>query len=87
MPKKFLFFVIIFNMIISNNFVLSDIIPIKKPSQTKEEVNKKLLVDVLKPLPKPLKNIEIETKKKELEKKIVQKKEKKIKFILPKKNP
>ena len=87
MPKKFLFFVIIFNMIISNNFVLSDIIPIKKPSQTKEEVNKKLLVDVLKPLPKPLKNIEIETKKKELEKKIVQKKEKKIKFILPKKKP
>ena len=87
MSKKFLFFIVIFNMIILNNFVFSDIIPIKKPLQTKEEVNKKLLIDVLKPLAKPLKNIEIETKKKEPEKKIVQKKEKKNRFILPKKKP
>ena len=87
MSKKFLFFIVMFHMIISNNFVLSDIIPIKKPSQTIEETNKKLLIDVLKPLAKPLKNIETENKKKQLEKKIVQKKEKKNLFILPKKKP
>ena len=87
MSKKFLFFIVMFHIIISNNFVLSDIIPIKKPSQTIEETNKKLLIDVLKPLEKPLKNIETENKEKELKKKIVQKKEKKNIFILPKKKP
>ncbi len=87
MSKKFLFFIVMFHMIISNNFVLSEIIPLKKPSQTMEETNKKLLIDVLKPLAKPIENIETENKKKELEKKIVQKKEKKNIFILPKKKP
>ena len=87
MIKKFLFLIVVFQLIILNNFVLSDIIPLKKPSQTKAETKKKLLIDVLKPLPKPIKNIKTETKKENTEKKVVLKEEKKRKFILPKKKP
>ena len=87
MIKKFLFLIVVFQLIILNNFALSDIIPLKKPSQTKEETKRKLLIDVLKPLPKPIKNVKTETKKENTEKKIVLKEEKKRKFILPKKKP
>ncbi|MDC3090122.1 lytic transglycosylase domain-containing protein [Candidatus Pelagibacter sp.] len=87
MIKKFLFLIVVFQLIILNNFVLSDIIPLKKPSQTKEETQKKLLIDVLKPLPKPIKITETKTKKENTEKKIVLKKEKKRELILPKKKP
>jgi len=83
MLKKFLFLIVIFNLTLSNNIALSDIIPIKKPLQTKEEKQKKLLIDVLKPLPKPIKKTEI----KKAEEKVVVKEEKKIGFILPKKKP
>ena len=37
------------------NFAISEIIPLKKPIQTKEETQKKLFIDVLKPLAKPIK--------------------------------
>ena len=87
MSKKFVFFIVMFHMIISNNFVLSDIIPIKKPSQTMEETNKKLLIDVLKPLAKPIENIETENKKKNLKKKLFKKKRKKIYLSYQRKNP
>ncbi|MDC3088130.1 lytic transglycosylase domain-containing protein, partial [Candidatus Pelagibacter sp.] len=87
MIKKFLFLIVLFQLIFLNNFLLSDIIPLKKPSQTKAETKKKLLIDVLKPLPKPIKNIKTETKKENTEKKVVLKEEKKRKFILPKKKP
>jgi len=90
MPKKFLFLFVVFQLIILNNFALSDIIPLKKPSQTKEETKKKLLLDVLKPLPKPIKITKSETKEKKekiIEKKIVRKDDIKNKFILPKKKP
>jgi len=83
MLKKFFFFIVWFHLISANNFALSEIIPIKKPSQTKEETQKKLLIDVLKPLPKPIKII----KTKKIEEKVVVKKDKKIGLILPKKKP
>ena len=83
MTKKILFFIILFNTIGFNNIALSELIPLKKPLQTKEETNKKLLIDTLKPLPKP---IEI-SKKKVLEKKVEVKKERKYGHILPKKKP
>ena len=83
MTKKILFFIILFNIIGFNNIALSELIPLKKPLQTKEETNKKLLTDTLKPLPKP---IEI-SKKKVLEKKVEVKKERKYGHILPKKKP
>jgi soluble lytic murein transglycosylase len=65
------------------NFAISEIIPLKKPIQTKEETQKKLFIDVLKPLAKPIKK----SKKKIVEEKIIVKKEKKAGLILPKKKP
>ena len=66
MSKKFLFFVILFNLVNLNNLANSEIIPIKKPVQTKEETQKKLLIDVLRPLPKPVKKTEKKLLKKKL---------------------
>ena len=83
MSKKLLYFIVLLYLTNLNSLAISEIIPLKKPIQTKEEVQKKLLIDVLKPLPKPIKKIE--TKK--IEEKIVVKKEKKIGLILPKKKP
>ena len=83
MSKKILFFIVLILFINTNNFVFSDIIPIKKPFQTKEETQKKLLIDILRPLPKPIKKIEV----KKVEEKIVVKKEEKSGLILPKKKP
>ena len=83
MSKKIVFFIVLFNLIGINSICLSDIIPPKKPFQSKQETQKKLLIDILRPLPKPIK--QSETKK--IEKKIVVKKDKKNEFILPKKKP
>ena len=83
MLKKFLFLIVLFVTIAINNFALSEIIPIKKPSQTKEETEKKLLTDVLKPLKKPTAKIE----KKVVEENDVVKNENKSDLILPKKKP
>ncbi len=66
-----------------NVVALSEIIPIKKPIQTKEETKKKLLTDELRPLPKPVKKIDTKI----VEEKIPEKKQKKIGLILPKKKP
>jgi len=83
MSKKIVFFIVLFNLISINSICLSDIIPPKKPFQSKQETQKKLLIDILRPLPKPIKQSEI----KEIEKKIVVKKDKNNEFILPKKKP
>ncbi len=89
MVKKLLFFiylVILFNLI---KLAFAEIIPLKKPNQTKIEKEQKLLIDILRPLPKPItkKKIEKDENKEITEKKIVSKKEKKVDFILPKKKP
>ena len=53
MFKKFLL-VIGLIVILNHSFeTFAEIIPLKKPIQTKKEKEKKLLVDVLKPLQKP----------------------------------
>ena len=83
MSKKILFFVILFNLLNLNHFVHSEIIPPKKPIQTKEEKQKKLLIDVLRPLPKPVAKTETEI----VEKEVLVKKENKSGLILPKKKP
>ncbi len=87
MQKKLLFIISLF--IFSNiTFLLSaEIIPLKKPAQTKEEKEQKLLIDVLKPLPKPNTNKIIKKDEKKPEKKIVSKKENDLGIILPKKKP
>ena len=81
MSKKILFLTVLLSLIIVNNVALSEIIPLKKPSQTKAETQEKLLVDVLKPLPKPIEKKEIKVE----QKKVVVQKEKGKGFILPKK--
>ena len=88
MFKKLLFFI---GLVIFTNFIslsLAEIIPLKKPAQTKEEKEQKLLIDVLKPLPKPIINKIIKKEEKKPKKNIVLKKEKKNgDIILPKKKP
>ena len=87
MFKKLLFFI---GLVIFTNFIslsLAEIIPLKKPAQTKEEKEQKLLIDVLKPLPKPNINKIIKKDEKKPEKKIVSKKENDLGIILPKKKP
>ena len=44
----------------------AEIVPLKKPLQTKEEKEKKLLIDELKPLPKPVKKLKLNQKKKKI---------------------
>ena len=83
MYKKILFFILLFTFIGQPNIALTDIIPLKKPPQSKEETQKKLLIDVLKPIPKPI----LKTQKAVAKEKVIIKKKKKIGFILPKKKP
>ena len=83
MSKKFFFFIVLFYLTGVFSIVQSDIVPLKKPLQTKEETERKLLIDILKPLPKPIKKNETKI----VEEKVIVKKEKKIKLILPKKKP
>ena len=83
MLKKLLFFIVLINFWYIPNLVFADIIPLKKPIQTKEETQKKLLIDFLKPKAKPIAKIE----PKKIEKKIVVKKERKSGDIIPKKKP
>ncbi len=82
MTKKFLFFLFMFYLYGIFNYVSSDIIPLKKPILSKEQTQKKLLIDALRPLPKPIE----ENKEKKTEKKIIVKKNEKSGIILPKKN-
>ena len=87
MLKKLIF--IISLLIFSNiTFYLSaEIIPLKKPAQTKKEKEQKLLIDILKPLPKPIANKVIKEEKKKPEKNIVSKNQNDLGIILPKKKP
>ena len=85
MLKKFTFFIVLLYLTAITNIGLSEIVPLKKPIQTKEETIKKLLIDVLRPLPKPIIKSEQILEKEEI--KLTEKKEEKINFIIPKKKP
>ena len=55
MLKKLLFLIILANLlVVPINKAIAEIVPLKKPVQTKEETRKKLSIDILKPLPKPI---------------------------------
>ena len=87
MLKKLIFFISL-TIFVNLTFLLyAEIIPLKKPIQTKEEEEKKLLFDILKPLPKPIEKKEIKKKEEQVEKKIVSKKKSAQGIILPKKKP
>ena len=87
MLKKLIFFVSFLFLVISNSNGLhadeTNFLPLKKPLLTDQELKKKVLINILTPLPKPLK-ISEKTKNKE----IIKKKEVKItKLLIPKKKP
>ena len=83
MLKKIIFLITFVCLITIANIVSSEIIPLKKPILSKEETEKKLSIDILKPLPKPIKK----TENKIVEEKVLVKKEKINGLILPKKKP
>ena len=87
MNKKFLLFLLLFQFLAFKEIAISEVIPLKKPLQSKEVIKKKLLVDVLKPIPKPIKVKEEQVKEKESDKKIVSKKTSVQSLLLPKKKP
>ena len=88
MLKKLLFFISLVVFLNQINLTFAEILPLKKPIQTQEQKEQKLLIDVLKPLPKPVTKKEIEKEKEEISKtKTVSKKKSNVDFILPKKKP
>ena len=86
MFKKFLLIVSLFTIFNQSVQTFAEIIPLKKPIQSVEEKEKKLLVDVLKPLQKPSTKKDIKKEQKQPDYKKVTKKKSNIGIILPKKN-
>ena len=87
MLKKFIFFINLFFFSTITILFSTEIIPLKKPTQTKAEKDQKLLIDVMKPLPKPIPEKIVEEIKKKPEGEIKLKAEKDLGIILPKKKP
>ena len=87
MLKKFIFFINLFFFSTITILFSTEIIPLKKPIQTKAEKDQNLLIDVMKPLPKPIPEKIVEEIKKKPEGEIKLKAEKDLGIILPKKKP
>ncbi len=89
MLKKILFLGFTVSILIfSNNLFaeINSIIPLKKPVLSKEEIQKKISINILKPLKKPSKTKEIKIEEVVVKKELVLK-EKKLSFKIPKKKP
>jgi len=86
MFKNLLCFVVLISIILINftsaNSEDKNILPIKKPNLTVEEIEQKLSINILRPLEKPKKNNETE-----IEEFNIEISEKKLSFIIPKKKP
>ena len=87
MFKKFLLIIGLFTIFNHSFETFAEIIPLKKPIQTIKEKEQKLLIDVLKPLQKPLIKKVIKNEQKQPNYKKVTKKKSNIGIILPKKKP
>ncbi len=87
MLKKFIFFINLFFFSTITILFSAEIIPLKKPIQTKAEKEQKLLIDVMKPLPKPIPKKIVDEIEKKPEGEIKLKAEKDLGIILPKKKP
>ena len=87
MLKKFIFFINLFFFSTITILFSAEIMPLKKPIQTKAEKDQKLLIDVMKPLPKPVPKKIVEEIEKKSEDEIKLKAEKDLGIILPKKKP
>ena len=85
MHRKLIVFIVTLFLILNLNIVASDetdLLPVKKPKLTEKELNKKILINILKPLPKPILIVKEAPAKKIVKKEII-----KPKFLLPKKKP
>ena len=86
MVKKLLYFVVLISIISTNLFNANSedlkILPLKKPNLTDEEIEKKLSINILRPLEKPK-----EKNEPEIEEVKIEPSETKIAFIIPKKKP
>jgi len=86
MVKKLLYFVVLISIISTNLFTANSdelkILPLKKPNLTDEEIEKKLSINILRPLEKPR-----EKNEPEIEEVKIEPSETKIAFIIPKKKP
>ena len=89
MLKKILFLGFIVSILMFSNNLFAEInslIPLKKPVLSKEEIQKKISINILKPLKKPSKTKEIKIEEVIVKKELVLK-EKKLSFKIPKKKP
>ena len=83
MARKLIIFIVSLFVVLNLNIVASEeasLLPIKKPKLTEKELKKKILINILKPVPKPILVIK-ETPAKEIVKKEIIK----PKFLLQKK--
>ena len=87
MFKKFLLIIGLIVILNQTAQTFAEIIPIKKPVQSIKEKEKKLLVDVLRPLQKPSTKELIKKEQKQPDSKKITKKKSNIGIILPKKKP
>ena len=89
MLRKILFVVFTVSILMFSNNLLAEInsvVPLKKPVLSKEEIQKKISINILKPLKKPSKTKEIKIEEVIVKKELVLK-EKKLNFKIPKKKP
>ncbi len=89
MFKKILFLGFTVSILIFSNNLFAEInsvVPLKKPILSKEEIQKKISINILKPLKKPTKTKEIKIEEVVVKKELVLK-EKKLSFKIPKKKP
>ena len=89
MLKKILFLGFTLSILIfSNNLSaeINSIVPLKKPVLSKEEIQKKISINILKPLKKPSKTKEVKIEEVIVKKELILK-EKKLSFKIPKKKP
>ncbi len=75
-------------LLFSNNLFaeINSVVPLKKPVLSKEEIQKKISINILKPLKKPSKTKEVKIEDVIVKKELVLK-EKKLSFKIPKKKP
>ncbi len=89
MLKKILFLCFTVSILMFSNNLFAEIksiVPLKKPVLSKEEIQKKISINILKPLKKPSKTKEVKIKEVIVKKELVLK-EKKLSFKIPKKKP
>ncbi len=89
MLKKILFLgLTVSTLMFSNNLFaeINSIVPLKKPVLSNEEIQKKISINILKPLKKPSKKKEVKIEEVVVKKELVLKK-KKLSFKIPKKKP